>query len=150
MDSSTSTCSGKLATWISRSIRSGRGLGAADGVRPRVHLQHERDGTFLPSFPWRHVHHEARARCWGQQETRAGFEGHEGLGSLHGGRLLQRDGLAPGAAGRQQHGEKLDGFPLCSQTTLPLLRLTEGEVREAVKTWVSAEDDPKVLAEEVD
>ena len=28
--------------------------------------------------------------------------------------------------------------------------LTEGEVREAVKTWLSVEDDPEVLAEEVD
>ena len=28
--------------------------------------------------------------------------------------------------------------------------ITEGEVREAVKTWLSVEDDPEVLAEEVD
>ena len=29
-------------------------------------------------------------------------------------------------------------------------RATEGQVREAVKTWLSVEDDPEVLAEEVD
>ena len=55
-------------------------------------------GLFFRCFP--------RGRCWAQPENRAGLEGLEGEGPMHGCRLLQHDRLAHGAAGRHQHGEK--------------------------------------------
>ena len=112
-------------TWTTRRWRRrGGDSGEAERVRRRVHFQHGRDGTLLPLSPERHVHHEGRERCWAQPENRAGPEGLEGEGPMHGCRLLQHDRLAHGAAGRHQRGENPAGFLTCSQITNPLLRPT--------------------------
>lgn len=94
-----------------------------------MQFQHGRDGSFLPLFSERHVRHEGRC-CWCQQENRAGIEGHEGEGSLHGDRLLPYDRLVHGAARRHQHVERADGFSPRSQVALSVIRPAKSLARQ--------------------